>query len=67
MTARRGNRAADDGGCSALGGDRRWPRPRSALLFAVLKVPSPALFGGLVTGMIFALTTKKAHRPARPR
>ncbi|MET0966277.1 MAG: AbrB family transcriptional regulator, partial [Nakamurella sp.] len=29
-----------------------------SLLFAVLAVPSPALFGGLVTGVIFALTTK---------
>lgn len=29
-------------------------------LFAVLAVPSPALFGGLVTGMLVALTTKKA-------
>ncbi|MET0863233.1 MAG: AbrB family transcriptional regulator [Nakamurella sp.] len=29
-----------------------------SLLFAVLAVPSPALFGGLVTGVIFALSTK---------
>ena len=28
-------------------------------LFAVLAVPSPALFGGLVTGMFVALTTKR--------
>jgi len=29
-----------------------------SVLFALLKVPSPALFGGLLTGVIFALTTK---------
>lgn len=29
-----------------------------SLLFAVLNVPSPALFGGLVTGVLFALTTR---------
>ena len=29
-----------------------------SVLFALLRVPSPALFGGLLTGVIFALTTK---------
>ena len=38
----------------------RWPRRRSrAVLFAVLGLPSPALFGGLLAGLVRALAFRR--------